>query len=157
MPLQIDGVEQQRPHVEILAARLVRDPLGKRALGAARSAPQDRGLAGFHEQGQGVGKLARAERVVGGNGVWVVGHRRPPDQRDDGAEASLGPRAFAFAGAGRFAHRVGRQGVGVGSRVAVRRRSWGQVRIRPVRSLCPAVAGETPVRSGRGAPEGERV
>ena len=57
------------------------DLLGEGTLGAARGAPQDRGLAGFDQQGQGRRELARAQRVVGGYGVGI-GHRRSPDRRN---------------------------------------------------------------------------
>ena len=70
---QVHGVEQERPDVDILPAGVGGDLLGDGALGAARSSPQDHGLAGLDQEREGGGELARAERVVGGDGVGI-GH-----------------------------------------------------------------------------------
>ena len=115
---QIDRVEQQRAHVKIVAPRFGGDLLGERALGAARSAPQDRGLAGLDQQRQGRRELARAQRVVGGNGVGI-GHRRPPDRRDGGAGSLPGP-GISPDRQRRSARLVGRQVAAAGRRVAAR-------------------------------------
>ena len=47
---QVDGVEQQRAHVDIAARGLGGGLLRERALGAARSPPRDSRLAGFDQQ-----------------------------------------------------------------------------------------------------------
>ena len=70
---QVHGVEQERPDVDILAAGIGGDLLGDGALGAARSSPQDHRLAGLDQQREGGGEFARAQRVVGGDGVGI-GH-----------------------------------------------------------------------------------
>ena len=70
---QVDGIEQQRADIDVFAAGGGRDLLGDVRFGAAGWAPHHGRLAGFHQQGQGLGKLARAQRVVGGDGVGV-GH-----------------------------------------------------------------------------------
>ena len=112
---EIDGVQQQRAHVEILAARASGDLLGEGALGAARSAPQDRGLARFDQQRQGRREFARAQRVVGGYG-FGIGHRRPPDRRNRRAGSLPGPGTSP--GRQRHsAHRVGRHEGDAGSRL----------------------------------------
>ena len=57
---QVDGVEQQRAHVDVAACGLGGGLLGERALGTAWSSPKDSRLAGFDQQRQGRGELARA-------------------------------------------------------------------------------------------------
>ena len=84
---QIDGIEQERPDVDILAAAVRRDLLGDHRFCRARGAPDHGRLAGFDEKGEGRGELARAERVVRGNGCGLghgqdsrmAGRRRGPD------------------------------------------------------------------------------
>ena len=70
---QIDGVKQERADVDVLAVSGGGDLLGDLTLGAAGRSPDHGRLPGLDEERQGVGKLARAERVVGGDGVGV-GH-----------------------------------------------------------------------------------
>ena len=70
---QVDGIEQQRADVDVFAAGGGCDLLGDVRFGAAGRGPHHGRLAGLHQQGQGLGKLARAQRVVGGDGI-AVGH-----------------------------------------------------------------------------------
>ena len=91
---QVDGVEQQRADVDIAARGLGRGLLRERALGAARSAPKDSRLAGLDQQRQGRGELARAQRVVGGNGVGI-GHGAASGMAGSGAVTPTGRPAFA--------------------------------------------------------------
>ena len=70
---QIDGVEQERPDVDIFAAAVCRDLLRDHRFGAAGRPPDHGRLAGFDQEGEGRGELARAERVVRGNGCGL-GH-----------------------------------------------------------------------------------
>ena len=70
---QVHGVEKQRPDVDIFAAGIGGHLLGDSGLGAPGRPPNDGRLAGLNEQGQGPGELARAERVIGGDGVGI-GH-----------------------------------------------------------------------------------
>ena len=70
---QVDGIEQQRADVEVFAAGGGRDLLGDVRFGTAGRAPHHGRLAGLHQQGQGVGKLTWAQRVVGGDSIGV-GH-----------------------------------------------------------------------------------
>ena len=70
---QIDRVQQQGADIDILAAGLCRDLLGDLTLGALWSSPDHAGLAGFDQQRQGAGEFARAQRVIGGDGVGL-GH-----------------------------------------------------------------------------------
>ena len=70
---QVDGIEQQRADVDIFAAGGGRDLLGDVRFGTAGWAPDDHWLSGLDQQRQGLGKLARAQRVVGGDGIGV-GH-----------------------------------------------------------------------------------
>ena len=70
---QIDRVQQQGADIDILAAGLRRDLLGDLTLGAPWSTPDHHRLAGFDQQRQGAGEFARAQRVIGGDGVGL-GH-----------------------------------------------------------------------------------
>ena len=151
---EIDGVQQQRAHVEILAACAGGDLLRERALGAAWGTPKNSRLTGLDQQRQGRRELARAQRVVGGNGVGI-GHRRPPDRRDGGAGSLPGPGTSTDRQR-RSARRVGKQRVDAGSRMAAGcgPPESGAVSGRPGRY---ARGGEMPVSSGRGMPDGESV
>ena len=57
---QIDGVEQERADVDVLAVSGGGDLLGDLTLGAAGRSPDHGRLPGLDEERQGVGKLARA-------------------------------------------------------------------------------------------------
>ena len=70
---QIDRVQQQGADIDILAAGLRRDLLGDLTLGAPWGAPDHHRLAGFDQQRQGAGEFARAQRVIGGDGIGL-GH-----------------------------------------------------------------------------------
>ena len=74
---KIDGVEHERADVDVVVAVLARHLPGDLALTAAGRAPHDHGLLAAREQAEGLGELARAKGVVGGDGVGV-GHRRAP-------------------------------------------------------------------------------
>ena len=74
---QIDGVEHERADVDVVVAVLARHPLCDLALAASGRAPDDHGLLAAREQAERFGELARAQCVVGGDGVGV-GHRRAP-------------------------------------------------------------------------------
>ena len=88
---QVHGVEQERPDVDILAATVCRDLLRDHRFSRAGRSPHHSRLTGFDEKGEGRGELARAERVVRGNGCglghgWdsgMAGERRghPPGAR----------------------------------------------------------------------------
>ena len=75
---QIDGVEQERPDVDILAAAVCRDLLRDHRFCRAGRPPDHGRLAGFDQEGEGAGEFAGAEGVVRGNGVGS-GHRQPPE------------------------------------------------------------------------------
>ena len=70
---QIDRVQQQGADIDILAAGLRRDLLGDLTLGASWGSPDHHRLAGFDQQRQGAGEFARAQRVIGGDGIGL-GH-----------------------------------------------------------------------------------
>ena len=70
---QVDWIEQQRADVDVFAAGGGRDLLGDVRFGTAGWTPDHGRLAGLHQQGQRIGKFARSQRVVGGDGVGV-GH-----------------------------------------------------------------------------------
>ena len=95
---QVHGVEEERPDVDIPAAGVGGDLLGDGALGAARSSPQDHGLAGLDQEREGGGELARAQRVVGGDGVGI-GHGQDSGIAGMGRRGPLGSSAFAPPGA----------------------------------------------------------
>ena len=87
---QVDGIEEERPDVDILAAGIVGDLLGNGALGGAGRSPYQRRLAGLDQKCEGGGELAGSQRVVGGDGVGI-GHRHAPEWLDGGAGAPPGP------------------------------------------------------------------
>ena len=87
---EIDGVEQERPDVDILAAGIGGDLLGNGALGGAGRSPYQSWLTGLDQKCEGGGKFAGAQRVVGGDGVGV-GHRRAPEWLDGGAGTLRAP------------------------------------------------------------------
>ena len=64
---QVHGVEQQRPHVDVLAVRGRGDLLGDLAFGGPGRSPDNGRLAGLDQEGERLGEIARAERVVCGN------------------------------------------------------------------------------------------
>ena len=70
---QVDRVQQQGADIDILAAGLRRDLLGDLTFGAPWRSPDHHRLAGFDQQRQGAGEFARAQRVIGGDGIGV-GH-----------------------------------------------------------------------------------
>ena len=70
---QVHGVEQERPDVDIFAATVRRDLLRDHRFCRAGWPPDHSRLTGFDEKGEGRGELARAERVVRGNGCGL-GH-----------------------------------------------------------------------------------
>ena len=70
---QIDRVQQQGADIDILAAGLRRDLLGDLTFGAPWRTPYNHRLAGLDQQRQGAGEFARAQRVVGGDGIGL-GH-----------------------------------------------------------------------------------
>ena len=63
------AVEEQRADIDILAAG--GDLLGDVRFGTAGWTPDHGRLADLHQQSQGLGKLARVQRVVGGDGIGV--------------------------------------------------------------------------------------
>ena len=75
---QVHGVEQQRAHVDVEAPESRGDLPGDVALGAAGRAPHYAGLARLDQQREGVRKLARAQRVVRGDGGGL-GHGGAPN------------------------------------------------------------------------------
>ena len=81
---QVDGIEQERPDVDIPAAGIGGDLLGNGALGGAGRSPYQGWLAGLDQEREGGGEFAGAQRVVGGDGVGV-GHRRAPEWLDGGS------------------------------------------------------------------------
>ena len=89
---QVHGVEQERPDVDIFAPGVGGDLLGDGALGAARSSPKDHRLAGLDQEREGGGELARAERVVGGDGVGI-GHGQDSGIAGMRRRGTPGPRA----------------------------------------------------------------
>ena len=95
---QVHGVEEERPNVDILAAGVGGDLLGDGALGAARSSPQDHRLAGLDQEREGGGEFARAERVVGGDGVGI-GHGQDSGNCRDAAQGNSRSPALAPPGA----------------------------------------------------------
>ena len=66
---QIDRIQQQGADIDILTTGLRRDLLGDLTLGAPRGTPDHHRLAGFDQQRQGAGEFARAQRVIGGDGI----------------------------------------------------------------------------------------
>ena len=70
---QIDRVQQQGADIDILAAGLRRNLLGDLTFGAPWGTPDHYRLAGLDQQRQGAGEFARAQRVIGGDGIGV-GH-----------------------------------------------------------------------------------
>ncbi|MCY4320397.1 MAG: hypothetical protein OXE76_14715 [Alphaproteobacteria bacterium] len=70
---QIDGIEQQRPDLDVLAARVGRDLLGDLRFGGAGRAPNNARLARLDQEGEHGGERARAERVVRGDGAELKG------------------------------------------------------------------------------------
>ena len=110
---QVHGVEEERPEdVDILPGGVGGDLLGDGALGAARSSPQDHRLAGLDQEREGGGELARAERVVGGDGVGI-GHGQDSGIAGMRRRGTPGPRPLPRPER-RSAHRVA--GCGDGAR-----------------------------------------
>ena len=70
---KVHGVEQERPDVDILAAAVCRDLLRDHRFCRAGRPPHHSRLTGFDEKGEGRGELARAERIVRGDGCGL-GH-----------------------------------------------------------------------------------
>ena len=143
---QVHGVEEERTDVDILAAGVGGDLLGDGALGAARSSPQDHRLAGLDQQREGGGEFARAQRVVGGDGVGI-GHGQDSGMAGMGRRGTPGPRPSPRPER-RSAHRVAGCGDGApcgwpapGRRVAAARTS-GPVGRRTVR-LGPSESGRS--------------
>ena len=87
---KVDGVEEQRPDVDIPAAGIGGDLLGNGALGGAGRSPYQGRLAGLDQKCEGRGEFARAQRVVGGDGVGI-GHGRAPEWLDGGAGTLRAP------------------------------------------------------------------
>ena len=91
---QVDGVEQQRPHVVVGAAAFGGDLLRDLALTAAGPTPDHHGLPGFDQDLEGGGEFAGPQRVVGGDRVGI-GHGRllnaEPGQRSLTCAGSPGP------------------------------------------------------------------
>ena len=87
---QVDGVEQERPDVDILAAGIGGDLLGDHRFCSAGRSPYQGRLAGLDEKCEGGGEFAGAQRVVGGDGVGV-GHGRAPEWLDGGAGTLRAP------------------------------------------------------------------
>ena len=79
---QVHGVEQERPDVDIPAVGGRRDLPGDHRLGRPGRSPDHGRLAGLDQEGEHLGELARAQRVVGGDGLGK-GHRRAPEWRGD--------------------------------------------------------------------------
>ena len=151
MPAQVHGVEQERPDVDILTAGVGGDLLGDGALGAARSSPQDHRLAGLDQEREGGGELARAERVVGGDGVGI-GHGQDSGMAGMRRRGPPGPRPSPCPER-RSAHRVAGCGDGAprgwpasGRRVAAAQ-SCGPVRRGAVRRGLRNRAGPAGCRS----------
>ena len=88
---QVDGVEQERPDVDILAAGIGGDLPGDHRFCSAGRSPYQGRLAGLDQKCEGGGEFAGAQRVVGGDGVrgrssacsGMAGRRRghPPGAR----------------------------------------------------------------------------
>ncbi len=130
---EIDGIEQERADVDVAASRFRRDLLGDLRLGGAGRAPDDAGLTRLDQEGEHGRELARAQRVVRGDGDGL-GHRRAPsggetERRGTPLSASYGRtpgRRLTFRlllplkPAGRNAERP-RGKAGIGLRAAVRR------------------------------------
>ena len=95
---QVHGVEQERTDVDVFAPGIGGDLLGDGALGATRSSPQDHRLAGLDQEREGGGEFARAERVVGGDGVGI-GHGQDSGMTGMGRRGPPGSSAFAPPGA----------------------------------------------------------
>ena len=70
---QVDGIEQERADVDVFAAQVCCHLLGDHRFSRAWASPHHCGLAGLDEKSEGLGELAGAQRVVGGDGVGV-GH-----------------------------------------------------------------------------------
>ena len=70
---QIDRVQQQGADIDIFTAGLRRDLLSDLTLGAPWSSPYNHRLSGFDQQRQGAGEFARAQRIIGGDGIGL-GH-----------------------------------------------------------------------------------
>ena len=99
---QVHGVEQECPDVDIFAATVCRDLLRDHRFCRAGRPPDHSRLAGLDQEGEGRGELARAERVVRGNGCGL-GHgqdsgmagRRHGDP--PGARPSPGPGSRSYS------------------------------------------------------------
>ena len=126
---QIDRVEQERPDVDIFAAAVCRDLLRDHRLCRAGRPPDHSRLTGFDEKGEGRGELARAERVVRGNGCGLghgqdsgmAGRRRghPPGARPSDPPEPCSTHCPVAQGRGTAARRRGSRGQ------AVSRLAWG--------------------------------
>ena len=81
---QIDGVEEERPDVDIPAVGGRGDLPGDHRFGRPGWSPDHGRLAGLDQEGEDLGELARAQRVVGGDGLGK-GHGRAPEWRGDSA------------------------------------------------------------------------
>ena len=121
---QIDRVQQERPDVDVPAVGGRGDLPGDHRLGRSGRPPHHGRLSGLDEQGE----LARAQRVVGGDGLGN-GHGHAPAWRKDGAGHPLGVPAVTGNSAAlsssccEASGRRATRGAGVGPACAVRRRS----------------------------------
>ena len=81
---EIDGIEQERADVDVVVAVVAGDLPGDHRLCRAGRSPDQSRLAGLDQGGEDLGELARAQRVVGGDGLGK-GHRHAPEWRGGGA------------------------------------------------------------------------
>ena len=114
---EIDGIEQKRPDVDVAAVRGRRDLLGDHRFGRAGWAPGNTRLAGLDQEGEHFGELARAQRVVRGDGGGL-GHGRAPNDGETARTPSPGarpspPPGLASSPGGCTAHGRRDDGLGV--------------------------------------------
>ena len=155
---QIDRIEQQRADVDVVIAVVAGDLPGDHRFRRAGRPPDQRGLAGLDQGGEHLGELARAQRVVGGDGVGKR-HGHAPEWQGGGADGSLRapglhPARAPFSSICRAARRRRSRLDSVNSHpdgpVGRARKIGGALR-------GPSDGTEMPVSSGSGRPDGESV
>ena len=87
---EVHGVEQERADVDILAGSVGGNLLRDHRFCCPGRSPYHTGLTRLDQEREGGGEFARAQRVVGGDGVGV-GHGRAPEWLDGGAGTLRGP------------------------------------------------------------------
>ena len=153
---EIDGIEEERPDVDVAVAVLVGHLLRDLALAAAGRTPDDHGLPGLRARRlEGFGELGGADRVVGGYGVGIGHGRLRIAGRGRGHPPGAGPSQAPLRPSTRCAAGL-TAGAPCGEPAPGRRVRSGADRAGQVFAFAAGTNG-TPVNSGSGRGVDDRV